>query len=55
LAHITLRHESGYITFHSSPPIFVSYIHVHLGGSRMDGISRVMGFVHDGVLEISLL
>jgi hypothetical protein len=55
LAHITLCHESGYITFHFSPPVLVSNIHVHFGGSRMDGIGRVMSFVHDGVLEMSLL
>jgi hypothetical protein len=53
--HITLCHESGYITLHSSPPVFVSNIHIHLGGSGMDGIGRVMSFVYDGVLEMTLL
>jgi hypothetical protein len=43
------------ITFHSSPPVLILNIHVHFGGSRMDGIGRVMSFVHDGVLEMTLL
>jgi hypothetical protein len=55
LTHITLCHEPGDITFYPSPPILVSNIHVHLGGSEMDEISRVMGFIHDGILEMTLL
>jgi hypothetical protein len=37
------------------PPIFLPYVHIHFGGSWVDGVGRIMGFVHDYLPEISFL
>jgi hypothetical protein len=45
LACVTLRHMLSYVFLHSFPPVSGFEIHVHLGGSWVDGVSRTMGFI----------
>jgi hypothetical protein len=55
LAYVTLCHKLGHITFHTSPPILVSQAYIHLYGSRVDGVGRIVGLIHDGVSKMALL
>ena len=54
LPNITMCDKLGDVRLHSIPPIFLPQIHIHLGSSGVDGICRVMGFVHDNVPEFPL-
>ena len=55
LANITMGDKLGDVRLHSIPPIFLPQIHINLGSSGVDGVCRVMGFVHDNVPEFSFL
>jgi hypothetical protein len=55
LAGITMGDEPCNVHFHSTPPILLSYIHIHLGGSWVDGICRVVGLIHNSLPEVSII
>src|SRR3954465_16048559 len=47
-ADITFIHELGNFSLHSSPPIRLLEVMVHLRTSRMNGQKRIMRLVHNG-------
>src|SRR3954463_12332150 len=53
-AHITLRHVTGNIPLHTSPPKALLEILIHLCTARVNRQLGIMGFLHDDFSEISL-
>src|SRR3954471_513715 len=53
-ADITLIHELSDLTLHSSPPIRLLEVMVHLRTSRMNRQERIVRFVHNDFTEITL-
>jgi hypothetical protein len=45
LACVTLGHMLSYVLLHFFPPGSVFEVQIHLGGSRLDRVSRTMGFI----------
>ncbi|KAJ0790387.1 hypothetical protein HanPI659440_Chr05g0214861 [Helianthus annuus] len=43
------------IPFHTRPPVLVTKILVHFIGTEINGIPRLVGFIHDNLLQIDPL
>ena len=52
-ADITLVHELSDLALHSSPPISLLEVLIHLRTTRVDGEERVVSLVHDHLTEFT--
>ena len=50
---ITFIHELGNFSLHSSPPIRLLEVMVHLRTSRMNGKERIVSLVHDHFTKVT--